>query len=106
MIDQFTCLTFGVNASSFVFIELLKPVFNLLRSNAFLSVVYLDDILSISKDFEGYDRNAKTTVQLLSSLGFLINWRKNVLVPSTRCKFLGFVLDSVNYSVALSKLKR
>lgn len=50
--------------------------------------------------------NVAATRSLLLSLGFLINISKSKLVPSTRCQFLGFILDSVSFQLLLSEQKK
>ena len=103
---EFVCLPFGLNTSPFVFTKLLKPVVNCLRKNGFQSVVYLDDFLCIENSIEKCNANSHETITLLQRLGFLINERKSCLTPSTRCRYLGFIIDSVKFSVALMEEKR
>lgn len=43
---------------------------------------------------------------LLSSLEFLINERKSVFSPSTSCLYLGFIFDSIYFSVAILPEKK
>lgn len=50
--------------------------------------------------------NLKFIAELLSKLGFLINEKKSQLTPVTRCKYLGFVLDSLKFRLELTEAKR
>lgn len=45
-------------------------------------------------------------LDLFESLGFIINYEKRQLIPNTTCKFLGFLLDSKNFSILLPDSKR
>ena len=45
-------------------------------------------------------------IALLTDLGFLINMRKSNLTSSTRCKYLGFIIDSIQYTLELTGEKR
>ena len=45
---EFTCLSFGLCTTPYVFTKLLNPVVQKLRSEGFLSVLYLDDFLLIA----------------------------------------------------------
>ena len=102
---EFTCLPFGLNVSPFVYTKILKIVVNLLRSRGFTSVIYLDDILIIDKDFYKCQQNIRETINLLESLGFIIRYKKSNLRPSTRSCHLGFILDSETLTVELTKKK-
>ena len=44
-------------------------------------------------------------VQILESLGFIINKEKSVLIPSQKIVFLGYVIDSVAMTVSLPEEK-
>ncbi|KAJ8930412.1 hypothetical protein NQ314_016807 [Rhamnusium bicolor] len=39
-------------------------------------------------------------------LRFIINKEKSVLLPNTRCKFLGFIFDSLSMNIELPTEKR
>ena len=103
---EFSCLPFGLNISPYVFTNILKPVVNYLREKGQLSVIYLDDILVLGNSFDDCYQNLKTTIDLLKSLGFLINYEKSDLKPSKICPYLGFLFNSTNLSVELPHDKR
>ena len=42
---------------------------------------------------------------LLESLGFILNYQKSVLIPSTTTEFLGFLVDSKTLTLSLPKKK-
>ena len=45
--------------------------------------------------------NLATAKELLTSLGFVINLNKSVIVPTQEMQFLGFSLDSQTMTIAL-----
>lgn len=98
---EFTCLPFGLNVAPYVFTKILKPVATYLRKRGFLSVVYLDDMLIIGKSYEDCARNVNVTRALLQELAFIINSEKSFIVPTQRCKFLGFIFDSKSMTIEL-----
>ncbi|KAM4748709.1 uncharacterized protein WCC33_006088 [Rhinophrynus dorsalis] len=98
---QFTCLPFGLSSAPWCFTKLLKPVVHFLRSRGVRMIIYLDDMLIMSQDKERLLSHTELTLRLLTSLGFLINWDKSVLVPSRSMEFLGFLTDSVHTSLSL-----
>ena len=103
---KFVCLPFGLSTSPYVFTKVLKPVMKILRSQAYRSVIYLDDILCIGGHYDDCLKNALATINTLQTLGFLINNNKSVLVPKTVCKFLGFLLDSEQIILKLTEKKK
>ena len=71
-----------------------------------MSVVYLDDFLSLGNSFESCEKNVSITCKFLKKLGFIINEEKSQVIPSTRQKFLGLIYDSQKMSVELPEGKR
>jgi len=102
---EFNCLPFGLCTAPRIFTKILKPVFNRLRSLGYVSVVYLDDILLIGYSRSECQNNVNFTVSFLQSLGFTINFDKSVLIPTYKLQYLGFILDSQDYTVRLTNKK-
>lgn len=103
---EFNCLPFGLCTAPYVFTKLLKPVAQKLRSEGLLSVIYLDDILLIARSKCQCLLNVEKTKETLESLGFILNFEKSNLIPSQECKFLGFILNSVQFTIELTQDKR
>lgn len=97
----FNCLPFGLSSSPYVYTKIMKPVYEFLRSNNFISCCYLDDTLLIGKTYDECIQNVNFTKSTLENLGFLINYTKSCLIPKTNCKFLGFIFDSKNMQLKL-----
>ena len=91
---EFNCLPFGLSTAPFVFTKILKPVSAFLRNNGVRCTIYLDDFLIIADSFEECNRSVKFTCNTLEKLGFVINKEKSKLIPSTVCKYLGFIFNS------------
>ena len=83
----------------------MKPISTWLRSKGFISVVYLDDWFLIARSYSSCIRNINATIEILQSLGFIINFKKSQLEPAQICKYLGFNYDSINMLVSLPKEK-
>lgn len=103
---EFNVLPFGLNTAPLVFTKLMKPVMCLLRSLGYISSIYLDDLCLIAESYKRCQENVRQTVCILESLGFIINYEKSVLAPNTKCKYLGFIIDTKNFNMALTKEKR
>lgn len=79
---------------------------NVLRAKGLVSVVYLDDILIIANSEKKCYNNIQMTSRLLESLGFILNYEKSQMKPAMKCQFLGFVINSKNFTLSLSDQKR
>ena len=94
-IFQWVVLPFGLKCSPRVVTKLLKPVMALLRSIfGILISVYMDDMLIQAKSAEEAYFHAQLTILVLLCLGWEINWSKSNLIPTTKIKHLGFVIDT------------
>ena len=103
---EFCCLPFGLCTAPFVFTKILKPVAQILRSKGYLSVFYLDDLLLLGNTKIECKENVRHTINLLNSLGFILNEEKCNFEPSHICKFLGFNFDSQKLCISLPDEKR
>ena len=102
---QFQCLPFGLASAPRDFTKVMKPIVGLLRGLGVRMVVYLDDILLINQDPEILQREGKTLCHLLERLGFIVNMKKSVLVPSQKVEFLGMMVDTCAMQLSLPKAK-
>lgn len=76
---EFKALPYGLSVAPRIFSKIMKEVITSLRARGFKSVQYLDDILCIGNDYTECANNVKATVNLLSCLGFIINYEKSIL---------------------------
>lgn len=103
---EFTAMPYGLSTAPGVFTKLLKPVVAHLRSQDFMSTIYLDDCLCIGQTYEECLQNINSTVKLFECLGLIINTEKSNLVPNRQCKFLGFIIDTHNLCLELPTDKK
>ena len=104
----FICLPFGLSSAPRVFTKMLKPFVGSIRNKGIRLVIYLDDMAIISPSRELSSQEAAIVIQTLESLGFIINKKKSVLIPSQIMVYLSYVIDSVELIVSLPEenLKR
>lgn len=98
---EFSSMPYGLSAAPRTFTKIMKVVVGYLRNRGFKSVVYLDDILCLGTSYKECLDNVTETRKILECLGFVINYEKSLLNPVTRCKYLGFVFDSVEMTISL-----
>lgn len=106
IIYEFRALPYGLSVAPRIFSKIMKEVITSLRTRGYKSVQYLDDILCIGDDYSECVNNVKETVNLLSRLGFIINYDKSSLNPQKVHKFLGFVFDTNSLTLSLPDKKR
>ncbi|XP_052694156.1 uncharacterized protein LOC128172399 isoform X2 [Crassostrea angulata] len=92
---------FGLASAPRVFTKLMKPIFAFIRQQGISSFYYIDDSLIQANHFAKCERDAKFLVNLLESLGFVVNREKSVLIPSQEIHYLGHIIDSVKFKVYL-----
>lgn len=91
---QYTCLPFGLATAPFVFTKITKPIVQHMRFWGMKVILYLDDLF-IANDSEIQLKNELTyATSLLERLGFKINHKKSVLIPTQNIQFLGFEINS------------
>lgn len=84
-------MPFGLNIAPFIFTKLLKLAIKRLRERGHILVIYLDDDC----------KTTKNTIELLYSLGFILNLEKSILIPTQNITFLGFTFNSVLMTLGL-----
>lgn len=93
---QFKALPFGLRSAPRVFTKCLAPVAAQLRREGIHVYPYLDDWLIRAKTRELAVAHTARTVQLLTDLGFSVNYAKSHLVPAQDALFLGARLNTVS----------
>ena len=102
---KFICLCFGIGPAPRVFSKLMKVPISVLRRLNIRLVIYLDDIIILGQTRWEIEVAKHTTIFLLQQLGFVINFQKSNLNPSTLMEFLGVEIDSQKMSMFLPKEK-
>ncbi|XP_064479183.1 uncharacterized protein LOC135392398 [Ornithodoros turicata] len=92
---QWNVLPFGLCSAPRVFTKLMKPVVAHRRSQGIRLVIFLDDILLMDQSPGRLRSSMQTVVNLLHSLGFVVNQTKSHLTPTQTLTFLGFEIMTV-----------
>jgi hypothetical protein len=69
------------------------------------TIFYLDDILVLGSTFHVCMDNLQKALSLLMETGFIVNWEKSSLIPTTNFTFLGMLWDSVEGPLSLPQDK-
>lgn len=98
---QFVAMPFGLASAPRVFTKLLKPLASYLRSRGVRLVVYLDDILIVASSESQLREHLGWVVEVFESVGFIINREKSIVDPARVLEFLGFLLNTVGWTVSI-----
>ena len=79
---QFTCLPNGLCSGPLKFIKLLKPPLSYLRLQQVTVAEFIDDLLTLMRNFVKCKRNIKLTVTLLDSPEFVVHPNNLNICPS------------------------
>ena len=98
-------LPFGHARSPFIFNELSQAVCRIMKVWGYELVMgYLDDFLIAHRSFEGCKQALNFLIFILRRLGFSIAYPK-VEGPVQRITFLGFCIDTIEMTVALTRAR-
>ena len=89
VVYQFRVLPFGLSTAPQEFTKTLAPVVQLLHTQGIRVHAYLDDWIIRAHSREQSLEHTQYILQLLQSLGWMINWDKSMLQPSRILDFLG-----------------
>ena len=81
--------------------KLVKPVIALLRQRGFRLIVYSEDILLMAASHHLALFQAASTLNLLESLGFIVNYKNSQLDSVQQLEFLGVLVDTRDLSLHL-----
>ena len=102
---EYTCLPFGLTSAPWIFTKLFRPVLAYLRQRGVRCLMYLDDKLLLGNSPEEVKENFDLCQKLITSLGFTINWKKTVQQPTQTIEFLGFIINSIDMTLSVSREK-
>ena len=87
------------------FTKLMKPPFSFLRSEGYLSVIYVEDYYLQGDSFTKCAKNL-VRIDILESLGFYIKMEKSEIISKQQITFLGVIIDSLHMTITLTNEKK
>ena len=99
---KFCVLLNGLSPCPRWFTKLLKYPMGSLRELLHILSSYIDDIFMSGDSEQDCMQALADTINLLLDLGFTLHPDKCQLIPSTKVKTLGFIIDSVSMKVTLT----
>ena len=99
---EYLVLPFGLSLSPRVFVKCTEAAIAPLRLKGMRLATYIDDWLLATQSPQEAQAQTSVLISHLVSLGFTINVKKSVLVPTQSITFIGLCLDSVTFKARLS----
>ena len=82
-------------------LQVCRKIAGYLQGRGVFCVFYIDDVVIIGSTFTQCEQNVSLVVETLEKCGFLINYKKSLLMPSQCAPILGFMIDSVSEAISL-----
>lgn len=95
--DRWCVLPFGSNVSPYFFCKTVRCVVEHFRSIGVRIGNYVDDFI-IADVSDNIDTTKNFVISELERLGWCINYEKSQLQPSSRTKFIGYIIDTAKVS--------
>ena len=102
---EFLAMPQGLTSAPRIFTKILKPAMAKLRGEGCICMAYLDDILVLADSKESCTLATNKVVELVKSLGFIVNFQKSELTPTKSLVYLGYMLNTVTMQVSLPEEK-
>ena len=103
---QYVCFPNGLACCPRQFTKLMKIPLSTLRLRGISVSGYIDDFINLAQDFLHCQTEVSVMLNLFQELGFVINFKKSVLLPQQELEFLGFLINSKAMTVELTKKKK
>ena len=91
---RYQALPFGYNRAPRMFTKIMRPILSHLRAQGVRCLAYIDDLIFFTETPEKSNEVTQLALRCLTSLGFLVSWKKCELTPSQEVEFLGFVVNT------------
>ena len=95
---QFRAMPFGLNIAPRIFTKVIAHVVKLMAQAGIWCLPYLDDLLIIAATKEECIAKTKLAVEILKSLGWILNMEKSRLSPAQKFIWLGVYFDLSEHS--------
>ncbi|XP_068096310.1 CCAAT/enhancer-binding protein gamma isoform X1 [Hyperolius riggenbachi] len=102
---QFQALPFGLTSAPRIFTKIVAEMIQFLHLQKINVIPYLDDFLIVNRDKNQLERDCVLCLQIMQSLGWIINTAKSDLNPSKTMTFLGFMIDTDLEIISLTQEK-
>ena len=102
---RYLVLPNGIAIGPRVFVETTKAITRYLRKRGVNMIIYIDDTLLIHTNPDILCLHRDMAIETFRRYGFVVNYEKSLLKPSTQAEFLGFEFDTIAFMITLTQQK-
>ena len=96
----------GIAVGPRFFVQMTKAIASYLCRLGVQIIIYIDDTIVVGPDVQAVERDWDLVISTLENCGFMVNRAKSHLTPCMSIEFLGFILNSEEMTIKLTKVKR
>ena len=96
----------GFSDSPRMFVQITSPLMAYLRDRLVDILIYIDDTFLRAPTAAELSLNLEKTLDLFDKCGLLVNKQKSCIIATQKMEFLGFMFDSVQYTIAVTTDKQ
>ena len=102
---EYCALPNGLCSGPRIFTKLTKAIMKYLRQKLVRILIYIDDTFLCAQTEHELQKNISLTLDIFRKCSFTININKSRIKLTKELKFLGFILNTVEYSISLAREK-
>ena len=102
---QFRGMPFGLNIGPRIFTKIIAHVIKVMATKGIWCLPFLDDLLIIASTEEECRQHTEEAMEILKSLGWILNQKKSRKVPSQIFEWLGAKFNLVEHTVQATQEK-
>jgi len=103
---KYAVLPNGYSPGPRKFTKILKVPLSLLRKEKIILAAYIDDLISFSNSYNECTLNMGRILEVFDDFGFIVHPEKSVFLPQQSMEYLGFILNTVDMTIQLTKAKK
>ena len=96
----------GFSDAPHMFVRITQPLMAQLRAQLIDILIYIDDTFLRAPSDRELLHNLKVTQELFANCGLTMNIEKSCLIPTTSMEFLGFIFDTISFTITVSSSKQ
>ena len=96
----------GFSDAPHMFVRITQPLMAQLCAQLIDILIYIDDTFLRAPSDRELLHNLKVTQELFANCGLTVNIEKSCLIPTTSMEFLGFIFDTISFTITVSSSKQ
>ena len=95
----------GISSGPESFVATTRGIIRYLRKLGLLIAIYIDNCILVAPSSDQLTRQRDKAIHTFRNCGFTVNVQKSHLSPTTQLEFLGFIIDTVAFTITVTDRK-